>query len=521
VSSKRNPLSTNAGASGREKIKKLDELAALLLELKAQGKRVVHCHGVFDLLHVGHIRHLEEARKQGDILVVTLTQDRYVNKGPTRPAFPQGLRAEAIAALAVVDFAAVNRWPQADKTIRLLKPDVYVKGPDYKELEKDISGGITAEIKAIESVGGRIYFTKDITFSSSNLINRHLPVFSREVGDYLREFGAKYPAHTVLNYLENAKSLKILVVGEAIIDEYQYCETMGKSGKEPVLAARHLSTVRSIGGVLSVANHIASFSDHVSVLTFLGREESEEDFIREKLDPRIETVFLYMEDAPTILKRRFVESYPFQKLFEVYRMGDDNENSTHTDRLCATLADRLPQYDLVVVTDYGHGMIAPRAVESLCRNARFLAVNPQVNAGNQGYNTVSKYYRADYVSVSENEIRLDAQSRQRNIRDIMLEVAEKLDCRYLTVTSGEQGCLVYARDEGIYEVPAFASRVVDRVGAGDTLFALVSLCAVQNAPAEVAGFVGNVGGAEAVMIVGNQSLIQRIPLMKHIEALLQ
>jgi rfaE bifunctional protein nucleotidyltransferase chain/domain len=120
------PRDSTTSAGG--KVLDLDELRSLLDAERQLGRRIVLCHGCFDLLHVGHVRYLEAARSLGDVLVVTVTPDEFVNKGPDRPAFTQDLRAEHLASLACVDFAAVNRWPTAVPTIELLKPDVYAKG---------------------------------------------------------------------------------------------------------------------------------------------------------------------------------------------------------------------------------------------------------------------------------------------------------------------------------------------------------------------------------------------------------
>src|SRR5450755_3598178 len=161
----------------KSKVYELSELAERVAQLRSKGKKVVHAHGVFDLLHPGHIRHLREARSFGDVLVVTLTEDRYVNKGPHRPAFPEALRAEAMAALEVVDFVAINRSATAVEAIAALKPDVYAKGPDYGVPGDDISGGILAEQQAVAANGGALGITNDITFSSSALINQYLPAY--------------------------------------------------------------------------------------------------------------------------------------------------------------------------------------------------------------------------------------------------------------------------------------------------------------------------------------------------------
>ena len=506
----------------RNKIRDIEELARVLESVRGEGNKVIHCHGVFDLLHIGHIRHFEQAKKLGDVLVVTLTQDRYVNKGPSRPVFNEDLRAEAIAALDCVDYVAINRWPMAIETIGLLRPNFYVKGSEYGEAEKDRTGGIALEEAAIKSVGGQLAFTDAITFSASNLINRHLPVFPKEVSEYLTGFSARYSSDDILRCLDSTHSLKVLVVGETIIDEYLYCETLGKSGKEPVLAARHNHSERFAGGIVAVTNHVSAFCDQVGMLTFLGQADSQEDFIREKVDSKVDKMFLYMEDgAPTIVKRRFVEAYPFQKLFELYVMDDGEYKPAESAALCSKLKGVLPRYDVVIVTDYGHGMLRPEAVEVLCSQARFLAVNTQVNAGNRGFNTISKYRRADYICVSENEIRLEARSRRTELRDIVLKVSEKLSCERIVITRGQEGCLCYSKAEGFFEVPAFAVRVVDRIGAGDSVFSVTALCAAQEAPMEIVGFIGNAVGAEAVATVGHRSSIQRVPLFRDIESLLK
>ncbi|MFC1944127.1 adenylyltransferase/cytidyltransferase family protein [Chloroflexota bacterium] len=136
------------------KIKSLDELAEIISALKSEGKVVVQCHGVFDLLHPGHIKHLEIAKREGDVLLVTVTRDDYVAKGPGRPVFNQYLRIDSLAALSCTDYVAVNEWPTAVEVIKKLKPDVYAKGSDYADEREDLTGKIREEEETIKSVGG-------------------------------------------------------------------------------------------------------------------------------------------------------------------------------------------------------------------------------------------------------------------------------------------------------------------------------------------------------------------------------
>ena len=155
-----------------EKIYDFNNLVSKVDKLRSEGNIIVHCHGCFDLMHPGHIKHFQAAKKMGNVLVVTISPDKYVDKGPGRPVFPQQLRAESIAALECVDYVAVNKWATAENTIRLLKPDIYVKGQEFENLE-DATGKIQKEFKVIKEIGARIEYTNEIVFSSTKLLNRY------------------------------------------------------------------------------------------------------------------------------------------------------------------------------------------------------------------------------------------------------------------------------------------------------------------------------------------------------------
>ena len=505
----------------KKKIKPLNELADLLSSLQSEGKKIVHCHGVFDLLHVGHIRYLEHAKKMGDTLVVTVTQDQYVNKGPNRPAFTEHLRAESLAALDCVDYVTVNQWPTAVETIKLLKPDFYVKGSDYKDSKDDITGKIKDEADAVQSIGGEIRFTEDITFSSSHLINSIIPSFDEETNRYLHDFRHKYSPDYILNLIENLQNLKVMVIGEAIIDEYVYCESMGKSGKESVLVMKYLSREQYAGGALAIANHLADFCGSVSLACYLGAEKTEEDFVRNSLKADVDPLFVYKSESPTIVKRRFVDSYSLVKLLGVYELNDELLNPDEENILCNILEERLPECDVVIIADYDHGLLTPKVIDLLTNKSMFLAVNTQINAANMGFHAISKYAHADYVCIHEGEIRLDRRSRKGDLKDLICDLASRMGYPSIMITRGSNGSLFYRKDEGFTSCPAFAVKVVDRVGAGDAVLALTSVMSADSIPADVINFVGNLVGADAVSIVGNRRSIDRVALMKSITSLMK
>lgn len=162
----------------KNKLYQIKTLIKVLKNKKLKFQKIVYCHGVFDLLHIGHIKHLKKAKDLGDILVVSLTADKFVNKGPGKPVFNQSLRSEALAALDCVDYVLINEAPTAVNMIKLLKPDIYCKGKDYKNFKDDITGEIRNEVKSLKRFGGKIVFTEEITFSSSRLINRTTDFYS-------------------------------------------------------------------------------------------------------------------------------------------------------------------------------------------------------------------------------------------------------------------------------------------------------------------------------------------------------
>ncbi|HIB42781.1 MAG TPA: cytidyltransferase, partial [Nitrospina sp.] len=204
----------------RQKIQDLDALEVKSKQLNEEGKRIVLCHGTFDLIHTGHIRHLQQAKKQGDLLFATITADNYVSKGPGRPVFSEVLRAENLSALTCVDYVAIVRAPTAEQPISKIKPHIYAKGKEYKDATDDLTGNITKEKQLVEKFGGEIYFTDDITFSSSNLLNEHFGVFPPEIKSYLNSFKQNYSSDEIINMLRSLENLNVLVVGDAIVDEY-------------------------------------------------------------------------------------------------------------------------------------------------------------------------------------------------------------------------------------------------------------------------------------------------------------
>lgn len=503
------------------KILTIPDVAAAVAAHKKAGRRVAHCHGVFDLIHPGHIRHLKAAKALADVLVVTITGDRFVNKGPGRPAFNESLRAEFLASIECIDHIGINQSNNAVELIRTVKPDIYVKGTDYARREDDPTGKIYEEEHAALSVGGRIHFTDEIVFSSSQLINAHIDIFPPETEAWLKDFRASHSADDVLSWLDKAAGQTVTVAGEAIIDEYVFCSGLGKSSKDPILAFLQRSVESYAGGSLAVANHLAGLGCDVELVCQLGDTDRREDFIIAHLLPNVTPSFVTRHNAPTISKRRFVDTHTNARVFETYCMDEHDASTEDQAAVAAALRNAAKKSNAVVVADYGHGMITPPTIAALTEDSRFLAVNTQSNAGNRSYNLISKYPRADYICLNGHEAQLETRAPHANWAEIARLLAQRIRCPSFTVTRGKAGSYHLTVPDQAYEAPALATQVADRVGAGDAVLAVTSILQSVGAPWSVTAFLGNLAGAHMVADLGNRSTINRASLTKAVKALLK
>jgi len=506
----------------RRKIRSIPELAEVAQQARAAGRKVVLAHGVFDLIHMGHVRHLEVARRHGDTLIVTLTADNFVNKGPGRPAFPEHLRAEMLAALEYVDFAGINFGPDACSVIRAIRPDVYIKGTDYADASTDVTGKIVGEREAVEAHGGRLVFTDEITFSSSNLINRYLSVFDPNVQTYLDDMRREGKLDLLLELIERVRNYRVLFVGDTIIDEYNYVRPLGKSPKENMIATLYQDRETFAGGVIAAANHCASFCANVEIITSLDTEDKHEELVRNSLKSNVQLTPIHRQGATTTCKSRFVDPSYVRKLFEVYHMNDTPLSGALKDTLNGLIAERARDADLVVVTDFGHGLIGSDTIEQLVAKAPFLAVNTQTNSANIGFNLITKYPRADYVCIDEPEARLAVGDKYSDLSVITSNMlSRRVPCPNIIVTHGRKGCVVHGDGVPTRSIPALTQSVVDTVGAGDAFLSVTAPLVAAGGNLADVGFVGNLAGAVKVGIVGHRASVDKASVVKAITAMLK
>jgi rfaE bifunctional protein kinase chain/domain len=379
---------------------------------------------------------------------------------------------------------------------------------------------IVKERLAVEEYGGSIYFTDEMTSSSSKLINKYFSNYNQNTKQWLDKFRATDGFALTCKYLDLISNLRILVLGETILDQYTYCTPLGKSSKDPILAFRTHDTHVFPGGVLAIANNCAQWAKHVTVNTFIGSNSGSSKFDISMLDKKISTSAITLDSRPTILKHRYVDKISGSRIFEYYDFEPHDLNEDEQSRIISSLRCDLTDVDIVIAADYGHGYFSTEVVNEIVTTQNYLAVNTQANAGNRGYNTISKYPRANLISINSGELQLELRNRNPEIEKFVPALVSDMSAEIAIVTLGAGGIQLFNSSGQTEKVPALAEKIVDKVGAGDAVLAISSLLAKVTAPLAVIGFVANLVAAHEVSQLGHQTSLALSDIKKHAKAIL-
>lgn len=347
-------------------------------------------------------------------------------------------------------------------------------------------------------------------------------VWSEDVYAFLRSVKDRNgDGQKIVASIKALSNLKVMVIGDTIIDEYAYCEPLGQSLKNPLVVHRYLGEERFAGGVIAVANQFARFCGEVHVVTVLGADDTYDDYIRSSLASNITAQIFKRDDAPTVVKRRYVYSDADHKVFEVCQIDDRDVASGLESEISTHISNTGGAYDFIAVCDYGHGTLTENIVSAARGTTKFLAVNAQTNSANLGYNLITKKYTGlDFACVDEAEARLALQDKYAPLETLGAELHGRLDARTLIVTCGRNGSVGFDHTGAVITAPALATRVTDRVGAGDAFYAVSAPCAAVGMPLDLVSLIGNATGALAVQIVGNRQPVMADDLFAFISSAL-
>lgn len=495
-----------------------ETVAERMAALRAAGRRIVQSHGIFDLIHPGHVTHLEGARALGDVLVVSVTADAHVQKGPGRPYFDEQLRVRSLAALTCVDHVVLSPFPGAVPAIEAIRPDFYCKGKEYEDAEHDDSGALQEEMRAVERCGGEVRFIGGIKAGSTRLLNLYFEHLGTPVRGFCRALASRYTRKTLGEAVESLAGLRVLVMGETIFDRYAQVRVQGLTSKSRVMSGRFLGNETHGGGALAAFRHVRQFTAQVRFLSVVGTEPWVEELLRGQVGAE-EDLVVRDPGYTTIVKERFVEprgeGEEVSKLFAVNYLDPEPPSEAVMERIEARFREVCGGCDAVLLLDFGHGLMTGRLRRTVEELAPLLVLNCQTNSSNHGFNVLPRQYRrADAFALDEQELLLAAGERRVDFRAELRRLQERLGAGYAWLTRGPVETIGL---RGVGEdcvCPPLETDVVDPVGAGDAFFSVAGLAAARGLPLDLATFLGQLAGAQAVRIPGNAHPISKPVLVR-------
>ena len=325
---------------------------------------------------------------------------------------------------------------------------------------------------------------------------------------YIKKIKEKYTFSQIQNIINSMKNLKVMVIGDTIIDEYCFVNQKGRAMKDPMLSVDFIKDDSYAGGILAIANHISDFVEEVKLITLLGDDYDKKEFVQEHLHKNVNPEFFVKENSPTIRKRRYVSTVRNEKLFKIEYINDQPIKEQLESQILDYLDQNLSKYDLVVVGDFGHGFISSKILSKLEEKAKFLSVNVQTNSANLGFNYITKCKSPSFATMDGLEIQYAVGDRYSDYINLLNKLHETKGFDRFLVTLGKQGVAYY--DQGhIITSPGVVTSTKDVVGAGDALFAITSLLVYIKTDRELVPFLANCVGGIAVNIMGNKRSVTK------------
>jgi rfaE bifunctional protein kinase chain/domain/rfaE bifunctional protein nucleotidyltransferase chain/domain len=486
------------------KLCNFEDLLARRAEARAEGRAVVHCHGCFDVVHPGHIHHLQFARSLGDVLVVSVSADRHVNKGAARPLIPDSLRAASVAALECVDYVYVNPEPTAVELLAAMRPDVYVKGSEY---ERSNDPRFLAERDTVTRHGGRVVFSScDVVYSSTALIGSlNAERLRDEKLARLRERHGLGDAH-LLQLLARGRGQKVVVVGDYVLDRYHFCDATGLAAEGPMMSLRALRRQDYDGGAGVVALHLAGLGARPLLVTALADDEPSRH-----AELRLTSAGVDVRSSRA--RRQLVTKHRYlvdqSKLFKVDEGSPTPADSLEEQRLTDRVLDAADGAAAVVFADFGYGVITGGLLDRILPRLRSRVPVLAADVGGRQGNLL-RYRGVDLLCPTEREARSALNDFSGGLGAVAWNLLSATGARQAIITLGKQGLVTFERDgQSAAErlrseyLPALCPQGIDPLGCGDALLATATLALCAGGSLQAAALLGSIAAALEVREVGN------------------
>lgn len=477
----------------KHKIKTPKELLKLIGE-RPRKKVIIMCHGVFDIVHPGHLRHLLYAKSKADILVVSVTADKYINKGLYRPHIPQELRAANLAAYEFVDYVVIDTHEKPLDNIAFIQPDLFAKGYEY--VTDGMPMKTIEEAAVVESYGGEMVFTPgDIVFSSSKFIEMAPPNIRSEKLLALMDRD-QFDFDTLRKCVYKIGKCKVHVVGDTIVDTITSTTLIGGQIKTPTISVKYDGSRDYVGGAGIVALHLKEAGADVIFSTVLGKDRLKDFVLKTLTEKGVECRAILSPSRPTTNKNVIVtDGYRLLKV-------DTVDNRSISDRSLQELAGNIRSItsEAIVFSDFRHGIFNNRTIPNLISAIPagvFRVADSQVASR---WGNITEFQGFDLITPNEREARFALGDQESGIRPLASRLYDVAGCGTLIMKMGDRGVLACRSNQhealdSYCVVDSFVEHLVDPIGAGDALLAYSTLAMKVLGNVAIATVIGSLAAA--------------------------
>lgn len=468
-------------------------------QLAPAGAQLVFVSGNFNILHPGHLRLLRFAKECGDFLVVGVQADALAGSGAL---LHETLRLEGARSNSWVGYAFIMREP-AEQFIAALKPAVVVKGKEH-ELRHN------PEQDAVLAYGGRLLFGSGETlFSSMDLLRQEVQAPPAARIRLPQEFPVRhgFSLRDIRRLIAEFASVRMVVVGDLIVDEYVDCDPLGMSQEDPTIVVTPVLQQSFIGGAGIVAAHAATLGATVDYFSVVGGDDVQQVAERRLAEYGVSSHLLEDESRPTTLKRRFRALG--KTLLRVSHLRQHGVSSELQDTLVEQLVPALDKADVLVFSDFNYGCLPQSLVDVLTRlgRERDLVMVADSQCSSQIGN-IARFQDMALLTPTEREARISAHNHEDGLVVLAEIIRKQAAAHNVLLKLGAEGVLVHAERSDTSQwltdqLPAFGIVARDPAGAGDSLLAASSLALARGASIWQAAYVGSLAAALQVDRLGN------------------
>lgn len=475
---------------------KIKTVQELLKEIGAfpRKRKMIMCHGVFDVVHPGHLRHLAYAKTKAETLVVSITADRHIKKGLYRPHIPQRLRALNLAALELVDYVVIDEEATPIGNLNLIKPDYFAKGFEYTS--SGLHPATHEEAQVVEGYGGEMIFTPgDVVYSSSKFINLALPQIQLDkLLLLMKTHGLSFD--DLRRTLEQLPGKRVHVVGDTIVDSYTRSTLIGGQTKTPTFSVLYQGRDDYVGGAGIVAQHMRAAGAEVEFTTVLG-EDALKDFVIEKLEEAGVKINPIIDHArPTTNKNAIVAGG--YRLLKIDTLDNRPIGDQVVERIVANL--QSARTDAVVFSDFRHGIFNKATVPVLTAAIPESVLSVADSQVASRWGNITEFKGFDIITPNEREARFALADQDSTVGRLAAALVEETGCKTLILKLGERGVFTLQpgsadKEDNFFSVDSFAGNVLDAVGAGDALLAYATLSMLATGSEVTATILGSMAAA--------------------------